>query len=266
MSYWQDKTVVVTGGSAGLGFCLARQFAVCGAKVVIVGRSQENLSRAEAEFRSAELAVESVVADVTQDADVDKLFQQIETKHGGLDVLVNNVGRSTRSGVLDTTPEDFQELMEINFYTVVRCTRAAMPLLIRSKGHLVNIASLSAKTPSPFLSAYAASKFAVAAYSQQLRVEGPKELHSLLVCPGPISRSDAGGRYDDEAESLPEQARKPGGGARLKRISPVDLAKRILKACERRQPELVVPGKARVLFVVSQLWPRVGDWMLRKWT
>ena len=266
MSYWQDKTALVTGGSGGLGFCIARQLAQCGANVVIAGRNEENLKRAEAELRSADFAADAIVADVTQDEDVAMLFEQLTEKYDGLDVLVNNVGRSTRSDVLDTTPDDFRKLMEINFYTVVRCTRAAMPLLVRSKGHVVNIGSLSAKTPSPFLSAYAASKFAVAAYSQQLRLEGPKEVHSLLVCPGPISRDDAGGRYDEQAESLPDRARKPGGGARLKRVSPVDLAKRILRACERRQPELVVPAKARVLFIVSQVWPKLGDWMLRKWT
>jgi len=88
----------------------------------------------------------------------------------------------------------------------------------------------------------------------------------LLVLPGPIARSDAGSRYDDQAAGLPSGAGQPGGGIRLKGIDPAKLAQRILRACERRQPELVVPASARLLFALQQLSPRLGDWIIRKMT
>ena len=81
-----------------------------------------------------------------------------------------------------------------------------------------------------------------------------------------MARDDAGSRYADQTAGLPEHAQKPGGGAKLKLIDPDRLATRILDACRRRRPELVVPGKARLLFAVSQLWPRLGDWILNKKT
>lgn len=266
MGFWRNKVALITGGTAGFGAVLAREFAQQGAKVVIAARNQERLQQVKHSFCSDELDVTAVAADVTNQQHVDSLFEQVIEQHGKLDVLVNNVGRSTRSLVQETEPEQFQELMDVNFLSVVRCTRAALPSLVESKGHLVNIGSLSAKTVSPFLSAYAASKFAVAAYSQQLRLEGPREVHVLLVCPGPIKREDAGGRYDDQATDLPESARKPGGGARVKRICPHKLSRKIMRACERRKPELVVPGSARLLFAASQLWPSFGDWLLRRFT
>ncbi len=180
---------------------------------------------------------------------------------------MNAAGISARSAILDTTEADFQLLWDLNFLGVVRCTRAASERLLQARGHVVNVGSLASKIAARYLGAYPASKFAVAAYSQQLRLElGPRGLHVLLVCPGPLAREDAGRRYDAQATGLPESARQPGGGARLKRINPHWLARRIVSACERRKAELVVPGTARWLFALAQLSPALGDWILRRKT
>ena len=180
-------------------------------------------------------------------------------------MLVNNAGRSMRGKVLDTTPEQFRDLMELNLIALVRCTRAAVPHLLKQRGHVVNIGSLAAKSAARWVGAYPATKFAVAAYSQQLRLElGPQGLHVLLVCPGPIQRKDAR-LYP--LEGLGGRARErpaPGAGVQVRAIPPQQLAQAILRACERRQPELVIPGKARLLFAISQLWPSLGDWIVRR--
>ena len=94
----------------------------------------------------------------------------------------------------------------------------------------------------------------------------PQGVHVLLVCPGPLARDDAGVRYAAESANLPESARRPGAGARVKLIPPDELARRILVACERRQPELIAPSKARWLFALSQLWPALGDRILLRMT
>jgi short-subunit dehydrogenase len=184
-----------------------------------------------------------------------------------LDVLVNNVGRSTRGRILDVTPDELRDLMELNFLAAVQTTRAAASHLIAARGHIVNIGSLAAKSASRYLGGYPPSKFALAGYTQQLRLELAGEgVHVLLVCPGPIAREDAGSRYDEQAADLPQEARRPGGGVRVKAISPDDLAGRIVKACERRRPELVVPAKARLLFALAQLWPSLADRILLRST
>ena len=149
----------------------------------------------------------------------------------------------------------------------MRVSREALPHLVAGRGHLVFIGSLASKSASRYLGAYPASKFPLAAYAQQLRLElGPQGLHTLLVCPGPIRRDDAGQRYDAAAANLPPEARRPGGGVKLKGIDPDWLAARILRTCERRKPELVVPARARLLFAISQLWPRWGDWIVTRMT
>ncbi len=265
MSPWQNKVALVTGGSSGLGRVIAEAFAAAEAKVAIVGLEADAVRQAADEMRSAGRDALGIHADITKQPDVDRMMAETLDRFGRLDVLVNNAGRSMRGKVLETTPEQFRELMELNLIALVRCTRAAVPHLLPNRGHVVNIGSLAAKSAARWVGAYPATKFAVAAYSQQLRLElGPQGLHVLLVCPGPIERKDARLYPLEGLEDVPESARKPGAGVRVRAIAPQQLAGAILRACERRRPELVIPGKARLLFAISQIWPSLGDWIVRR--
>jgi short-subunit dehydrogenase len=262
MRYWENKVALVTGGSAGLGLSIAAALIEAGAEVVIAARDSQRLVTAT---KGLGHHGHGITADVTKQEDVERMVAQAAAKFGRLDVLVNCAGQSTRGEVLTTPPEEFARLLEVNFLSLVRCTQAAAPHLIASHGHVVNIGSLAGKSTSRYLGAYPASKFAVSAFSQQLRWElEPKGVHTLLVCTGPIQRDDAGQRYDEQAGNLPDAARKPGGGVKIKGIDPRRLAGMILRACERRQAELVVPWRAKLVVAISQLWPELGDWLIRK--
>ena len=267
MNFWQDKVVLVTGGSSGLGRVIAEQFGAAGAKLVIVGLEAGVLESAVAQFREAGREVLGLCADITRQEEVDALVGQAVDRFGRLDVLVNNAGRSMRGKLLETTPEQFRDLLELNVIAMVRCTRAAAPHLLRQRGHVVNIGSLAAKSAARWVGAYPATKFAVAAYSQQLRLElGPEGLHVLLVCPGPVAREDPRLYPLEGLKGLPERARRPGAGVRVGSIRPERLARDILRACQRRKAELVVPARARLLFAIAQLWPELGDWIVRRIT
>ena len=267
MSYWKDKVVLITGGSSGFGRIMADEFASSGTKLAIVGLERGAIQRATDQLKAADCDAIGIEANITRQEDVDSVFERTIERFGRLDVLVNNAGRTHRGKVIDTTPDQFRDLLELNFLATVRCTRAAVPHLLKNHGHIVNIGSLAAKSAARWVGAYPVSKFAVAAYSQQLRLElGPEGLHVLLVCPGPIERNDERLYPLEGIEDLPESARRPGAGVKTKRIHPNQLAKAVLKACHRRQPELVVPAKARILFALSQLFPRLGDWIVLKKT
>jgi len=137
--YWSGKVAIITGGSSGLGRALAEAFARSGADVVVSARSIEPLGSVAAKLRGFGTRAAAIAADVTRQEQVDSLVGQTIAQFGRLDILVNNVGRSTRGALADTSAEEFAQLMEINFYAAVRCTRAALPHLIRSRGHVVNI-------------------------------------------------------------------------------------------------------------------------------
>ncbi len=260
MTQWNDKVALITGGSAGLGRAIAAVFATHGAKVVICGRDQARLDLTGEQLRRQGGRVLTVVANIQQQHDVDALVARTIESFGQIDVLVNNVGRSSRGKLLDVSVEDFRDALDINFLTAVRMTRAVAPYVLATRGHIVNIGSLGAKSAVRFMGAYPSSKFPLAGYSQQLRLElAPEGVHVLFVCPGPIARDDSETRYAQQAADLPESAKRPGGGVNVKAIPPDELARRIIRCCERRKPELVVPGKARLLFALAQLWPSLAD-------
>ena len=233
MSYWADKVAVITGGSGGLGRSIAHALARRGLKIVLAARNSEQLESATATIRSAGGTALPIVADITCQDDVERLFHRVIEEFGRLDVLVNSAGRSARGQILDTTPEEFKALMELNFIAAVRRASVPRPELLKNHGHLINIGSLSGKSASRYVGAYPASKFALSAYTQQLRLElSPQGLHVLLVSPGPIARENAEQRYSDQVAGLPERAKKPGAGVKLRAVSPDKLSEAIVRACE----------------------------------
>ena len=263
MNYWKEKTVLITGGSSGIGRVLADRFASVGARLAIVGIEPEGVKKAADEINESGGEAIGLTADITKDEDVQAMIDTTIERFGRLDVLVNNAGRSMRGALKDTTPEQFRDLMELNLIALVRVTLAALPHLLKQRGHIVNMGSLAAKTASRWVGAYPATKHAVAAYSQQLRLEHKDDgLHVLLVCPGPVARSGKRLYRLEGEENVPEQARGPAGGAKLPKINPDQLARAVLQACQNRREELIVPRHTRLLFVLSQIWPRLGDWLV----
>jgi short-subunit dehydrogenase len=278
MSYWQSKRALILGGSSGLGRALAEVLLDRGARVAIVGRGKEALDRTVTELATDDEELLTYTADVTRASDVERLAIQLKEHWHGIDFVVNAAGRSMRGDAITTAPEIYQELWELNFLSAVRVAQAFTSDLVHSRGHLVFIGSLAGKCAPRYLGAYPTSKFPLAAFAQQLRLElGPRGLHTLLVSPGPIARNshsvggvsdaDSGtSRYAEQTAGLPASASRPGGGARLNLLDPVVLSKKILTACESRQPELVVPAKTKLLFALAQLWPTFADRILQKKT
>ncbi|MCG8450963.1 MAG: SDR family oxidoreductase, partial [Pirellulales bacterium] len=176
-SVWHDRVCLVTGASSGLGVAIAQAFAQRGSKVILTARRAEPLERTAAVIREIGGSVESLPGDVTHQEDVDRLCKTVSERYGRIDMLCNCAGQSTRGEILATSVEDFQQLLDVNFLAAVRMTRAFAPLLLESQGHVVNIGSLASKVAPRFMGGYSASKFALAAYSQQLRLElGPQGL------------------------------------------------------------------------------------------
>ena len=267
MGYWSGKTVLVTGGSNGLGRVIAETFGAAGAQVAIVGLEAADVEATAEAMRDGGVDVLPLVADVTKPEDATRIVEETVAKFGKLDALVNAAGRTHRGRILETPLDEFDSLWKLNVLGTIACSQAAAPQLIKAKGHIVNIGSLAAKSAARWVGAYPTTKHAVAAFSQQLRLEtAPDGLHVLLVCPGPVKRDNPRLYPLKRAEGIPESALMPGGGVKVGKIDPRDLAQKILKACEKRRPEIVTPWKARILFSIAQMFPRLGDWIVLKST
>ena len=275
MAQMTDKVVLVTGGSAGLGVHIARALAQRGARVIIAARGREPLQATAERLRSEGGDVTGIVADITRQDQVDDLLVQIERRFHRLDMLVNNAGRSDRGLASETSPEKYLDLLQLNFLALVRCTQAALPHLIRSRGHLVNIGSLSSKIATPYLGAYPASKFAVEALCDALRIElRPFGIHVSVIEPGDVETPiwDKTQRYADELEARLSEDGKRFYGDLIPRVrerlekssrsasSPEGCARAIEHALAARRP------KTRYLVGVdARIQVALARWLPDRW-
>ena len=268
-NFWQSKTAVVCGASAGLGHALAEQLLqVRVGRLVVLARGPAVL---EASQRWADEFTETEVTGLTTDVcDIKQLNESaksIQTRMGEVDLIINAVGRSDRGTLTELNPERLQDLFDVNVVSSLNVLQHLGPLLRRPNGKLVLIGSLASLFAPRFLGGYAIAKHALAGLAQQARLELAEQgIDVTLVCPGPIARVDAGQRYADTNEGLPAAALQPGGGAQIKGLDGPVLARQILRAAAKGQPILVRPRSARLLWTVSSLSPALGDWILRKKT
>ncbi len=195
------KAAVVTGGSRGIGYAIARALAELGAGVVISARQEESLQQARhrlaAEPGLAGARVEAIAADVTSYADVEGLMDTASERLGGLDILVNNAGIGSFGEVASQSIDDWHQTIATNLTGVFYCCRAAIPhLRRRGGGWIINISSLAGKNPFAGAAAYCASKAGLNAFSEALMQEVRyDDIRVSYVMPGSV-RTDFGGHHD----------------------------------------------------------------------
>jgi NAD(P)-dependent dehydrogenase (short-subunit alcohol dehydrogenase family) len=168
------KIAVITGGSSGIGYAIARAFAVEGCNVVIAGRNEKKLTTAVANLASLATAGSHVVGklcDVREAFAVDALFDMVQTRFGRIDVLINNAGISQPpTSVENTSVEMWREMVDINLNGVFLCTRAALPLMLAGST-IINNLSAAAQQVFPQFSAYTAAKTGAYGFTRALRDE-----------------------------------------------------------------------------------------------
>ncbi len=262
---------VITGASAGLGAVIASRLHREGYQIVLVGRNRESLILATQHWNcSTGPAPLPLACDVTDAAQVQHLVAEVAKQYGRLDVLVNVVGQSDRGLIADLQTDHLRQLLETNLMATLLCSQACLPMLEQSRGVIVNIGSLASKVGARYLGGYPAAKHALAGLTQQMRLEWkPRGVHVGLLNPGPIQRQDAGSRYEKQVRAggeLPAQATRPGGGTCVKGLPPEQVANAVLRMIRRRTADVLLPGYLRPLVAVGHLWPRLGDWLLLKFT
>jgi 3-oxoacyl-[acyl-carrier protein] reductase len=180
----KDRVAVITGASYGLGEAMAQRLVKEGARVVICARGEEQLNRTAQALGPNALAIQ---ADVSKAADITQLFDSTAKHFGKLDILVNNAGWYHLSQGLDLSDEEWQDNLDINLFSVIRCSRLAVPLMQKQKwGRIVNISSIFGKQPNAGLIDYNTTKAAVISLTKTLADELAKEnILVNAVCPGP---------------------------------------------------------------------------------
>ncbi len=189
MKNYQDKLVVITGGSSGIGLASARQYAQLGANIVILARDQGKLDLAVASIEKEKLSVAQKVAgrsvDVADPAAIQAAAGQIIAEFGSPDILINSAGVA-RPGIFAEMDGDlYRWMMDINFHGTVNCIKAFLPaMLARQSGHIVNLSSAAGFLGLYGYTAYGATKFAIKGFSDALRLElKPQHIDVSVVFP-----------------------------------------------------------------------------------
>ncbi|KFE52709.1 SDR family oxidoreductase [Pseudomonas syringae] len=203
MSTIQDKIVVITGASSGIGEATARLLAGRGAHVVLGARRTERLQRLCAEIEEAGGSAEYHALDVTDLQSVQALVEQTVARHGRLDVMLNNAGVMPLSKLEALKVQEWNQMIDVNIRGVLHGIAAALPVMQQQRsGQFINIASIGAYAVSPTAAVYCATKYAVRAISEGLRQEVGGDIRVTLVSPGVTeselaeSISDEGGRAE----------------------------------------------------------------------
>ena len=257
----RGKTVLITGGSRGLGLVMAREFAANGARVAICARDAEELQHASDDLQSRGAEVLAVMCDVTNMTEVESLVTRVRERFGKIDVLVNNAG-TIQVGPLEVMKrEDFEHSMRAHFYGPLNTILAVLPeMRERRDGRIVNISSIGGKIATPHLVPYSASKFALVGLSKGLNAELRKDgIVVTTVCPGLMRtgsprNANFKGKHRDEyawfsiSDSLPL----------VTSIKAERAARQIVDACKQGRAELVITIQAKLAVTFDALFPEVS--------
>lgn len=187
MNRFKNKVVAVTGGASGIGFSIAQRFNQEGARVALIDLNESTMKDAVKALGGLANEAICVVADVTRDAELRIAFEKVQTDLGGLDVLVNCAGILFRKPIDQTTTEDWQRVIDIDLSAIFLATKAALPLLRKAGGSVVNIASVAGLLAVVNV-AYVAAKGGVIALTKQLASELAKDnIRVNAISPGYVT-------------------------------------------------------------------------------
>ena len=251
MKNFKDKTVIITGGSEGVGAATARKFAVAGAKLLLVARSKKNLETIAEELRSL-TEVHIFVMDVSDAGACVDLFKKAEFEFGSIHVLINNAAYHKRGPAEGIDAEDLGRMIDVNLKAPIMLCRLALPYLRRAEGGtaIINVASLAGRAPIPGNATYSASKFGLRTFTFALAAELQGSGIKLgVVSPGPIDTGFIMDNIDDVADVNFSQP--------LSKAE--EVADAILALCLNNKREKAMPTLGGILTSLSYLFPWLQD-------
>lgn len=247
---------VITGATSGIGRETAREFAAAGSKVVVAGRRQERLVELVKEIESKGGKALAVATDVAEQAQVENLIAATVETFGRVDVLVNNAGVAIASRFLEMPLEDFRRLMDVNFWGAVFACHAAVPQMRKQNGGgvILNVSSIFGKRGMPFETAYCASKFALAGFSESLRAEVMSEnIDVCTIYPGAVETEIFDAAANSTGFEIPNY---------IPKFPARQMAKLIVQTARVPVPEVVAAFDAQAINIANTFAPALVDFAL----
>ena len=256
---YRDKIALITGGSRGLGLEIARQICARGGKVALIARDAEELARAKTELDRFATEVLMIQCDLLESAQIQSAVQQTIQRFGKIDILINNAGIIEIGPLAHMQLKDFDRAMRLHFWAPYILQLLIVPLMrAKGGGRIVNISSIGGRIAVPHMAAYSASKFALAGFSDAIRPELAQDnIYVTTVTPGLMrtgSQVHAKFKGDHAAEyRWFDWSRKiPFASISVERA-----ARKILSACRRGKPALIMPLSAYLIIAANALFPNL---------
>ena len=250
----EEQVLVVTGASSGIGMTIAEMAAERGARVVLVARGEDHLRRIVDGIRARGGEASYVVADVSDQAQVERAAAQAEQIYGGVDTWVNNAGVSIYGELEQTSLEDARRLFDVNYFGVVHGSLAALPLLRkRGAGVLINMGSVVSERAIPLQGHYSASKHAIKGFTDALRMElekGGAPVAVVLIKPSSINTP-----YTHHAKNLMQE--EPSLPPPI--YAPEVVAEAVLECAEHPRRDVIVGAGGKLLASLGRVAPRLMD-------
>ncbi len=258
MSYYENKVVVVTGGSEGIGKSLVELLLQQGAKVATCSRNYDKLYNLQTQCAGKPLFIKT--ADVSKENECKSFIEEVNKEYGHIDILINNAGISMRAMFAETDMETLHRLMDVNFWGAVYCTKYALPSITQQKGDIVGVSSIAGFRGLPGRSGYSASKFALNGWLEALRTEMyDTGVNVMWVCPGYTASNIRNAALNKHAEPQGESPLEED-----KLMTADECAKHILKAVEKRKRTLVLTTNGKETVLINKFFPSLADKLVHK--
>lgn len=250
--------VLITGASSGIGKATAFRFAREGASLALVARRGDRLEAVAENVRGRGGRAEVVPADVGHRDAVVRAVSTAEASLGGIDVLVNNAGYGLYAAIEEIREADLRRLFEVNTFGALFCIQAVLPGMRRQgAGSIINVSSVVGKRALPMTGGYAATKFALQAISEALRLElAGTGVRVSVICPGYTETE-----FGEAAVSYGYARRRPRGDA----MSAEEVAEVIWRTAKTPRREVVLSGKGRLLVYLNRFFPAAADRLLARY-
>ena len=253
---FRDKVVIITGASSGIGKACAIELASRGANLVLAARQYVTLCELTAQLeKKYQIKAVAVQADVSREEDCQFLIKQAILTFSRIDVLINNAGLSMRALFNDLELSVLKNLMDVNFWGTVYCSKFALPEILKTKGTIVGVSSIAGYRGLPGRTGYSASKFAMNGFMEALRTELLKTgVNVLVACPGFTSSNIRFAALAEDGKAHGETSMEEG-----KMMSPEAVAKIIVDGIATRKRTLVMTGQGKLTVWLNKLLPGLAD-------
>ena len=259
MSFFKDKVVVVTGGSEGIGKAFVELLIKEGAKVATCGRNYDKLYQLQ--LNNSTVMLHTEVCDVSKESDCKKFIDSTIQVFGKIDILINNAGKSMRALFNEVDLSVMKNLMDVNFWGAVYCTKYALPSILENKGSVVSISSIAGYRGLPGRSGYSASKYALQGWMEALRTELlPTGVNVLWICPGFTASNIRNVALSKDGSP---QGESPMDESKM--MSAEECAQISLNAIAARKRTVVMTGTGKRTVFLNRFWPSLADKLTYKY-